>query len=337
METRPIVKVKPGTDADPHGPAAASPSLDVVTLGEAMALLIAEQPGSLASVTSFVKCTAGAETNVAIGLARLGLRVGWASRLGRDAWGRYLRAEFEREGIDCSHVAWDEQARTGMMLKEFVTDGRDAKTEYFRKGSAASLLGPADLDLPWLTAARHLHTTGVYAAVSPNCDAAVEHAMQAMRAAGRTVSFDTNLRPTLWPSPEHMVERVNALAALAHWVLPGVDEGRVLCGSDDARTIAAFYLKRGARVVVVKLGAEGAWWQGADGAGGHVPAHPVVRVVDTVGAGDAFAAGFISAMLAGRPVPEAVQRAAWMGARAVQVRGDTEGLPTAVELATAGF
>lgn len=329
--------VKPSTDANPNGAAAANDSLDVVTLGEAMALLIAEQPGPLEAVTSFVKRTAGAETNVAIGLARLGLRVGWASRLGRDAWGRYLRAEFEREGIDCSHVDWDEQARTGMMLKEHVLDGRDARTEYFRKGSAASLLAPADLDTSWLTSTRHMHATGVFAAVAANTDAAVAHAMQAMRAAGRTVSFDTNLRPSLWPSREHMVERVNALAALAHWVLPGVDEGRVLCGSDDARTIASFYLQRGARIVVVKLGAQGAWWEGADGTSGHVPAHPVARVVDTVGAGDAFAAGFVSAMLAGRPVPEAVQRAAWMGARAVQVRGDTEGLPSAVELAAAGF
>ena len=332
MGTTPIVNAVNAAAAGQTGA-----PLDVVTLGEAMALLIAEQPGPLEAVTSFIKRTAGAETNVAIGLARLGLRVGWASRLGRDAWGRYLRNEFEREGIDCSHVDWDEQARTGMMLKEHVLDGRDARTEYFRKGSAASRLTPADLDLAWLTGARHLHATGVFAAVSADTDAAVAHAMQVVRAAGRTVSFDTNLRPSLWPSHERMVERVNALAALADWVLPGVDEGRVLCGSADARTIAAFYLQRGARIVVVKLGAEGAWWQGADGTSGHVAAHPVERVVDTVGAGDAFAAGFVSAMLAGLPVPDAVRRAAWMGARAVQVRGDTEGLPTAAQLAAAGF
>jgi 2-dehydro-3-deoxygluconokinase len=240
------------------------------------------------------------------------------------------------EGIDCSLVEWDADARTGMMIKEYVTDGRDPAIEYHRRGSAASRLTPEALDTAYLLSARHLHATGVYPGVSASCYAACERAIGFMKAAGRTVSFDPNLRPALWPSREVMAERLNALAFQCDWVLPGQEEGRVLCGSDDPAVIARFYLARGVTLVVVKLGAQGAYWATA-GASGQVAAFPVSRVVDTVGAGDGFAVGVVSALLQGRSLPEAVRRGAWIGARAVQVRGDTEGLPTARQLADAGL
>ncbi len=314
--------------------------LDVVTLGEAMALLVATGPGPLESATGYTLRTAGAETNVAIGLARLGLRVGRVSRLGEDSWGRFLHRTMTGEGIDCAQVAWDSTARTGMMIKAFVTDGSDPAIEYRRRGSAASLLTPEALDVDYLLTARHLHATGVYPGVSAGCYAACERAIRVMRAAGRTVSFDPNLRPTLWPSREAMVERINALAFQCDWVLPGQAEGRVLCGTEDPAAIAAFYLARGVKLVVVKLGPQGAYWA-TPGASGTVPAYPVAQVVDTVGAGDGFAVGVISALLQGArvpdDVPQAVRRGAWIGARAVQVRGDTEGLPDIATLAEAGF
>lgn len=311
------------------------PPPDVITLGEAMALLIPTEPGPLESATRFERGTAGAETNVAIGLARLGLRVGWISQLGDDALGRHLLATMRQEGIDCSHVNVDAAARTGLMFKEHVVDGRDARTEYHRQGSAASRLRAEQLDEAWMCSARHLHATGIFPALSPSCDEAAEQAIRLMRAAGRTVSFDPNLRPALWPSKEAMVRRVNVLASGCDWVLPGVDEGELLCGSRDPASIARFYLDRGVRLVVVKLGAEGAYW--SDGsASGRVPGVRVDRVVDTVGAGDGFAVGLISGLLQGLPIEDSVRRGAWIGARAVQVRGDTEGLPTAADLAAAG-
>jgi 2-dehydro-3-deoxygluconokinase len=267
--------------------------LDVVTLGEAMVLLAADEPGALEQVQHFTKRTAGAETNVAVGLARLGLRVGWQSRLGSDSMARYLLAEFTREGIDCSHVVCDPTQRTGFMFKGRRDDGGDPVIEYHRAGSAASRLQPDGIDAAWLAGARHLHVT-------------------AMR------------------------ETLNALAARCDWVLPGLDEGRQLSGHDRPEDIAAFYRALGAKIVVVKLGAEGAWYDGGTGRG-RVPAFPIERVVDTVGAGDGFAVGLISALLEGRPLPEAVRRGAWIGARAVQVRGDTEGLPRRDELAAASL
>jgi 2-dehydro-3-deoxygluconokinase len=307
---------------------------DVVTLGEAMVLLAAEQPGPLASVRSLTKYTAGAETNVAVGLARLGLKVGWASRLGDDSMGQYLRHAFTQEGIDCARVAMVTGGRTGFMFKGRVDDGSDPPIEYHRKDSAASQMGPADLDLAWLSQARHLHVTGVFPALTASTLAATQAAMQHMRAHNKTVSFDPNLRPALWRDAAHMRTTLNALAAQADWVLPGLEEGRQLTGQQTPEDIAAFYRAAGAAQVIVKLGAQGAYFDSAQ-ACGYVAASPVSRVVDTVGAGDAFAVGVISGLLERLSLQQAVQRATWMGARAVQARGDTEGLPTRAQLQAA--
>jgi 2-dehydro-3-deoxygluconokinase len=309
---------------------------DVVTLGEAMAMFVAEEPGPLERVQHFSKRTAGAETNVAIGLARLGLKVGWQSRLGTDSMARYLLAAIGGEGVDCSRVVCDPEQRTGFMFKGRVDDGSDPPIEYHRKGSAASRLGPDEIDEAWIAGARHLHVSGVFPALSASTLAATRRAIALARGHGRTVSFDTNLRPALWPSREAMRETLNDLATDCDWVLPGQAEGELLAGSAEPEAIAAFYRERGAKLVVVKLGAAGAYFDGEQGCG-HVPASAVDKVIDTVGAGDAFAVGVISALLEGRAEADAVRRGAWIGARAVQVRGDTEGLPTRAELAAAGL
>ena len=312
-------------------------AFDVALFGEAMLLLVADRPGPLEDAQSFHKRTAGAETNVAIGLSRLGLKVGWASRLGTDSMGRALLAAMRAEGIDCSHVITDATQRTGFQFKGRVTDGSDPPIEYHRKGSAASHMGPADVDEAWLRSARHLHATGVFAAISDTSLQAALKSMDVMRAAGRTISFDTNLRPTLWSSTETMRHWVNELASRADWVLPGIEEGLLLTGHSKPEDVAKFYRERGAKLVVVKLGAEGAYYDSDVAGTGRVDGFPVKEVIDTVGAGDGFAAGVVSALLEGRSVPHAVRRGAWIGARAVQVLGDTEGLPTRAQLEEAGL
>jgi sugar/nucleoside kinase (ribokinase family) len=310
--------------------------LDVVTFGEAMMLLVADRPGPLEAAQSFHKRTAGAETNVAIGLARLGLKVGWASRLGADSMARYLLSTIESEGVDCSHVVCDEAHSTGFQFKGRVTDGTDPPVEYHRKGSAASRMSVADVDTSWLESARHLHATGVFAALSESTLETSRLTMSVMRKAGRTISFDPNLRPTLWPSPQMMRQAINELAAQADWVFPGLDEGRFLTGQDTARGIARHYREQGAKLVVVKLGPDGAYFDGQAGSG-DVDGVGVAKVVDTVGAGDGFAVGVISGLLQGLTVEAAVRRGAWIGARAVQVLGDTEGLPTHEQLRAAAL
>lgn len=308
---------------------------DAVLFGEMMLMLVADRPGPLESIATFHKRTAGAETNVAIGLARAGLRVGWASRLGADSMARYLLGEMRREGVDCARVVSDASQPTGFLFKGRVTEG-DPPVEYHRKGSAASHMAPADIDVDWLTGARLLHVTGVFPAISASALATTRRAVELVRAAGGTVSFDPNLRPTLWESPGTMRRELNALAFQSHWVLPGLEEGRFLTGEQTPEGIAAFYRSHGAPFVAVKLGPDGAYFDSANGRG-HVPAFPVAQVVDTVGAGDGFAVGVISALLEGRTATEAVRRGAWIGARAVQVLGDTEGLPTRAQLEEAGL
>lgn len=307
-------------------------TLDLLCLGETMALLVAQQPGPLAQVHSFDKRIAGADTNVAIGMARLGFRVGWVSRLGADSFGSYVRATVEAEGVDTSQVEWDPQRSTGFMLKARSVDGSDPAIEYHRRGSAASQLGIAHLKTSYALSARHVHTTGITPALSPAACELVAHAMQTLRAAGRSVSFDPNLRPSLWPDTATMRTTLNDLARHADWVLPGVDEGKLLTGQTTPADMAAWYLDRGAKAVVVKLGAQGAYFRTAGGEQGQVPGAAVPVVVDTVGAGDAFAVGIISAQLEGLPWLHAVQRANWIASRALQVVGDMEGLPTRIEL-----
>jgi 2-dehydro-3-deoxygluconokinase len=309
--------------------------LDVITLGEAMTLFVAETPGPLEGVMRFAKRTAGAETNVAIGLARLGFKVAWQSRLGDDSMARYLLAAIDAEGVDCARVSCHGGERTAFMFKGRVDDGSDPPIEYHRQGSAASRLGPQDIDEAWIGSARHLNVAGVFPALSASALAATRKAMAAARAAGRTIGFDPNLRPTLWPSREAMRETINDLAAQADWVLPGIEEGRLLTGGDTPEAIARFYRERGVKRVVVKLGPDGAYYDDSDAGCGRVAAFAVAQVIDTVGAGDGFMVGVTSALLEGRSIADAARRGAWIGARAVQVRGDTEGLPTRAQLQSA--
>lgn len=299
---------------------------DVITLGETMVSFAAHEAGPLEAAATFSKIVAGAESNVGVGLARLGMKVAWLSRLGDDSFGRYIRRALEAEGLDCTAVATDTTRPTGFMLKSRALEGQDPAVEYFRRGSAASALSRADFDAARFLAARHLHVTGITPALSASCAELVEHAMTAMRAAGRTVSFDPNLRTKLWPSREAMAAHLNRLAGLADWVLPGIAEGRTLTGLDRPEDIAGFYLERGARAVVIKLGADGAYWRTAEGSG-RVPGVKVTTIVDTVGAGDAFAAGVLSARLEGLDWPQALARANWVGAQVIQVVGDMDGLP----------
>ncbi|HEX7985948.1 MAG TPA: sugar kinase [Duganella sp.] len=310
---------------------------DVVTVGEAMALMIARQPGPLEQVREFERATAGAELNVAVGLSRLGFQVGYLSRLGQDSLGRHLRAFMEAEGLDLRHLRMDDDHPTGFMLKQMVEDGADPQVEYFRRGSAASRL--STLDMPEqgddFQRARVLHLTGISAALSPGCRELVLAMARQARADGRLVCFDPNLRPRLWRSQAEMVATTNALASQADVVMPGLVEGRLLTGRQDAADIAAYYLERGASRVVVKLGPEGAYAADADGRADVVPGRPVHTVVDTVGAGDGFAVGVISALLDGLPLREAAARGNAIGARVVRFRGDCEGLPTRAQLAAA--
>ena len=300
---------------------------DCITLGESMALFAADSPGDLSQVSHYTRHIAGAESNVAIGLARLGLRVAWLSRLGGDEIGKFVRQAIASEGVNCDYVSVHPQERTGLMFKTMSVDGADPKVEFHRQGSAASRMSVDDFPMDLLQQTRHIHLTGILPAVSDSCFALSQHVLTQAKACGVTTSFDPNLRPSLWGSTTRMQQGIHTLAALADWVMPGQGEATTLTGLDDPEKIADFYLQLGAKQVIVKLGAEGAFLKGSDGVCLRQAAFPVEKICDTVGAGDGFAVGVISAKLDGLDWQAALARAAWIGAQQVQVKGDVDGLP----------
>lgn len=304
--------------------------LDTITFGEAMAMFMANHPGSLHEVNQYTRELAGAETNVAIGLARLGLCSGWASKVGDDAFGRFVIERLKNENVDINHVLIDQKNPTGFQLKSMVLKG-DPEVQYFRKGSAASHLTSDDFNEEYFHGAKHLHMTGIPLALSESARSFAKHALSFMKKNGKKVSFDPNLRPALWASQEEMVKEINEAAFQADYVLPGIAEGEILTGFKDPREIASFYLERGAQLVVIKLGAEGAFYKTATEEG-TVRGFHVDKVVDTVGAGDGFAVGVISGLLEGLDVHDAVLRGNAIGALAVQSPGDNDGYPTKAEL-----
>jgi 2-dehydro-3-deoxygluconokinase len=303
---------------------------EVLTFGEAMAMFIANKTGDLSQVSEYTKAMAGAETNVSIGLSRLDHSVKWMSKVGNDSFGTYITQTLESEGVDISSVQIDSDNSTGFQLKSKVENG-DPVVEYFRKNSAASKMTIQDFQSENFIEAKHLHMTGIPLALSKSVREFSFHVLQSMKAAGKTVSFDPNLRPNLWNSEEEMIQVINDVAFQADWVFPGIKEGQILTGYQNKEDIVDFYLNRGVKLVIVKLGEEGAYFATSTERE-LVPGFVVNEVVDTVGAGDGFAVGVISGILEGLSIQEAVTRGNAIGALAIMSSGDMDGLPTRMEL-----
>lgn len=304
--------------------------LDVVTFGEAMAMFMAETPGPLHEIEHFTRELAGAETNVAIGLSRLGLKAGWASKVGSDAFGQFIMKRLTEENVDIEHVYTDERFPSGFQIKSKVLTG-DPEVQYFRRGSAASFMGVEDFQKEYFSNARHLHMTGIPLAISSHTRAFAYAALSHMKEIGRTVSFDPNLRPTLWTSKQEMIEITNKIAQKADYVLPGISEGEILTGFNTPQDIASFYLDKGVKLVVIKLGDKGAFYKSGIEEGVVKP-YEVKAVIDTVGAGDGFAVGLVSGLLENLSLQEAVLRGNAIGALAVQSAGDNDGYPNRQQL-----
>lgn len=302
--------------------------MEVVTFGESMVLFSGDRELPLEYVHQFHKQMAGAESNVAIGLARLGHSAGWFSKLGQDPFGRYILQSVRGQGVDTSRCTYTDAAPTAVFFKERKTAGK-TQVYYYRQGSAASLMTKEDLDESYIAQAQILHVTGITPALSQSCYELTLHAMDVAKRHQVTVVFDPNIRWKLW-TRETAKARLTELAGKADYILPGLDEGEFLAGQPEPEEIAGFFLKLGAKGVIVKLGKDGAYYQSPTERG-HVPAIPV-QEVDPVGAGDGFAAGFISGLLRRDPLADAVLRANAVGAIVVGVRGDTEGLPNEEEL-----
>ncbi|MFF1381466.1 sugar kinase [Streptomyces sp. NPDC058308] len=304
----------------------------VLTLGETMVALRGSGPLKLGGTMNV--SVAGAESNVAVGLARLGHAVRWAGAVGDDEAGELVLRTLRAEGVDVSPATRDPHAPTGLILFEPRLP-EVTRVHYYRAGSAGSRLAPDAVEAAFASAApRLLHLTGITPALGPSAAEACRRALRLAREHGTQVCLDVNFRARLW-------SRQEAAAELREW-LPYVD---VLIASDDELPLCLpestpadapeeFLLARGVREVVVKLGADGATAHTADGAL-RSPAREV-RAVDAVGAGDAFVAGYLSALLDDENVASRLDRAVTTGAFAVASPGDWEGAPTRAELPLLG-
>lgn len=302
---------------------------EVVTLGETMVVFTPQTSSMLRYAETFIKNIGGAETNVAIGLSRLGHRVGWISRLGNDEFGRFILHAVRGEGVDVSQVTFDEQHETGLYFKE-IRSQHDIRVQYYRKGSAASQLSIHDIDSAYIEGAKVLHVTGITPALSETAYEAVLYAMKVAKQHGVKVVFDPNLRRKLW-SEEKARSVLTEMVSLSDIVLPGIEEAAFLFGNQSHDKVAESFIENGASLVVMKLGKEGAYVHSKQEQF-YVKGFSVEDMVDPVGAGDGFAAGFISGLLDNLSIDESVTRANAIGAMQIQVRGDYEGLPTREEL-----
>jgi 2-dehydro-3-deoxygluconokinase len=316
---------------------------EVVTLGECLVAFVATIPGPLAEATTFERFVAGAEANVAVGLARLGHSVAFIGRVGAAGFGQAIARRLRGEGVDTHALSTDPDAPTGLMFRERRALG-PAQVVYARQDSAGSRLNAADVEAAaasdLLDGVRWLHLTGITPALSVDARAALERAIELARAAngvGVTISLDLNLRRRLW-SDATAAPVLRELAAKVDVLLGSPDELAVvthLGATHDPGEVARAALDLGPSIVVAKLGAGGALAVARDARDRPVPrpAVPLPVVVDAVGAGDAFCAGFIAARLDGADLATALDMGNACGAAAASAIGDQTGLPDRAELA----
>lgn len=305
------------------GPPRAAPDLvDVVALGESMVTFLPSRPGRLADVPSFDRGIGGAESNVACVLAAAGHSARWVSRVGADAFGDHLVEAIGGYGVDVSAVRRDPARPTGIYFRTAGDRATDAhEVAYYRAGSAASAMAPGNVDPDAVRAGRVLHLSGITPALSDDCLGLVRE-LTAPRPGRPLVSFDVNHRPGLWrraDGPRVLLE----LARGADLVFVGEDEAAEVWALDGAGAVRAAFPDP--EVLVVKQSGHGATvFDKGDVT--FVPA-PHVDVVAAVGAGDAFAAGFLSATLRGLPVRDRLRHGHLMAAAALTVPGDLAAPP----------
>ncbi|MFI7504430.1 sugar kinase [Streptomyces sp. NPDC049687] len=292
-------------------------AVDVVALGESMVTFLPSRPGRLADVPSFDRAIGGAESNVACVLAAAGHAVRWVSRVGADGFGDHLVETIASYGVDVTSVRRDADRPTGVYFRTAGDRGTDAhEVAYYRAGSAASAMSVDNVDLAAARSGRVLHLSGITAALSEDCLGLLRE-LTAPRPGRPLVSFDVNHRPRLWTDdtgPQVLLEPARG----ADLVFVGEDEAEEVWGLRGVDAIRTAF--PGPEVLVVKQGERGATVFDK-GSVLHVPA-PRVDVVAAVGAGDAFAAGFLSATLRGLPVRDRLRHGHLWAAAALTVPGD---------------
>jgi 2-dehydro-3-deoxygluconokinase len=268
---------------------------------------------------------AGAESNVAAGLAHLGHATEWFGRVGDDPFGVRIGNWLTQSGIAMQEVIVDSARPTGVYFKQRGARLRDVY--YYRSGSAASALSAADYNRVAIRGRRLVHLSGITAALSPTADGLLQRAVVDRDQGGPLVSFDVNYRPSLWPV-DVAGPRLLALARASDVVFVGRDEASVLWGTDDPPSVRS--LLHGVPHLVVKDAEHGATYFGEVGAR-FVPSL-TVDVIEPVGAGDAFAAGFLSGLLRGWEPSASLRLGHVMAAYSMQDVSDVPELPDPAEI-----
>lgn len=309
---------------------------EVTCLGETMAVFVPDRPGGPAGAAGgpgvaadpaagrdlagsgafgYTVRIGGAESNVACALARLGIPVRWIGRVGDDRFGRLVLETLVKHGVDVSGAETDPVRPTGLYVKEFTRSG--TRTRYYRSGSAATAMSPALAARPAVRDARWLHLSGITPALSDGC-AALLDAIMHTPVPGRTVSFDLNWRPLLWPGRDPAL--LLRLARRADLLFVGLDEAEALWGLTDPAQIRR--LIPGPRTLVVKRGDGGA----TAFEGGQTvrvgPAAQTPAAAELVGTGDAFAAGFLAGAVRRLPLQAKVGLAVRTARATLLVPGD---------------
>jgi 2-dehydro-3-deoxygluconokinase len=302
---------------------------ETVTAGETMIRMVPESPGALRFVDLFRKRTGGAESNFAVGLSRMGHSVGWISKLGADEFGQQIVTLLRGEGVDVSQVKFSEELPTGVCFNEFRGQGR-ASNLYYRGNSAASSLSPHDIDPEYLAKAKLLHLTGVTPALSESCREMVFFAIDQARKRNVVISFDPNIRFKLWGADTarqtllEIIRRVDLL-------LLTEEEARLLLTVEGCREQAAAFHEMSPDLVVIRR--EDGVFVSDSSSAEWVPGFKVDRVVDPLGAGDAFDAAFVAGWLEGKDLQQSARYGNAAGAITVSNPGNIEAFPTRSEIA----
>jgi 2-dehydro-3-deoxygluconokinase len=273
-------------------------AFDVVTLGETMVRLSPTGFTRLEEAATLECRTGGSESNVAVALARLGLRVAWLSRLPENALGVLIERRLRSLGVDTSHVLWAPGARAGVYFIEPGAAPRPTRVLYDRAGSAASEMAPDTVPWAVVRGARHLHLSGITPALSASCRAVTARAIAEARAGGATVSMDVNYRARLW-SPQDAASALGELLPSVDLIISTAADLELLYAlSGEGEAVARAARERfGVAAVVVTMGGAGACL--SDGEGMHQAGCYPATEVDRVGAGDAFDAGLLFGFLKG--------------------------------------
>ncbi|WP_282925805.1 sugar kinase [Helcococcus kunzii] len=307
---------------------------NILTIGEAMGLFVSKEEGPLKSVKEFRRLVSGAEINVSIGVTRLGHKAYYFTQLGKDPIGDNIIEFLKSENININNIMQVKDYNTGIQLKGKTKEG-DPEIAYYRKNSAASQMTLDNIKSIDFSDIDLLHITGIFMGLNNQTYEIVYNLVKKAKENNIIVTFDPNIRESLWESREIMIERINAIGCMCDYILPGQNEGEILTGFRNVDEIAKFYLDYGVKNVIIKLGEKGSAFFIKEKGEIKTTSHPgfkVDKIIDTVGAGDGFASGVITGILDNLSDYDILERANAIGAIQITHQSDNEGLPTIDEL-----